>query len=81
MTEKETGYHGKALDALKKAKVEIGDIIRISRESEIYEGTLIPRSEYGDEKHVVVKLKNGYNIGVEITPETVVEKKIGRAHV
>ncbi len=74
MTGEETGYHGKALDAIKKVHVNIGDILRISRESEIYEGTLIPRSEYGDEKHVVVKLKNGYNIGVEITPETIIEK-------
>jgi glutamyl-tRNA(Gln) amidotransferase subunit D len=74
MTEKETGYHGRALDALKKANVEIGDILRIHTKSEIYKGTLIPRSEYGDEKHVVVKLKNGYNIGVEITPETRIER-------
>ncbi len=74
MTEKETGYHGQALDALKKATVEIGDIVRVSNESEIYEGTLIPRSEYGDEEHIVVKLKNGYNIGIEITPETIIEK-------
>jgi glutamyl-tRNA(Gln) amidotransferase subunit D len=74
MTEKETGYHGRALDALKKANVEIGDILRVSKGSEIYEGTLIPRSEYGDEKHVVVKLKNGYNIGVDITSETRIEK-------
>lgn len=70
----ETGYHGKALDALKKVHANIGDILRISRGSERYEGTLIPRSEYSDEKHVVVKLKNGYNIGVEITTETIVEK-------
>jgi glutamyl-tRNA(Gln) amidotransferase subunit D len=70
----ETGYHGKALDALKKVHASIGDILRISKGSEIYEGTLIPRSEYADEKHVVVKLKNGYNIGVEITTETIIEK-------
>ncbi len=74
MTEKETGYHGKALDAIKKAHAEIGDILKVCKGREIYEGTLIPRSEYGDEKHVVIKLKNGYNIGVEITPETIIEK-------
>jgi len=74
MSEKETGYRGKAFEAVKKAHVEIGDMIRVVKGSEIYEGILIPRSEYGDEKHVVVKLKNGYNIGVEITPDTKIEK-------
>ncbi len=74
MSEKETGYRGKAFEAVKKAHVEIGDIIRVVKGSGIYEGILIPRSEYGDEKHVVVKLKNGYNIGVEITPDSKIEK-------
>ena len=74
MSEKETGYRGKAFEAVKKAHVEIGDIIRVVKGSEIYEGILIPRSEYGDEKHVVMKLKNGYNIGVEITPDSKIEK-------
>jgi len=74
MPEKETGYRGKALRAIKKARANVGDVIRVTKEGEAYEGILIPRSEYGDEKHVVVKLKNGYNIGIAITAETKVEK-------
>ena len=74
MPEKETGYRGKALEAIKKARANVGDVIRVTKEGEAYEGILIPRSEYGDEKHVVVKLKNGYNIGIAITAETKVEK-------
>jgi len=70
------GYRGKALKVLKNAEAEIGDIIRIKKDKETYEGVLIPRSEYGDDKHVVIKLKSGYNIGVEITPTTQI-KKIG----
>jgi len=35
---------------------------------------LIPRSEYGDEKHVVIKLKSGYNVGIRITPDTKMER-------
>jgi glutamyl-tRNA(Gln) amidotransferase subunit D len=78
MSEKEfSGYKGWALGAIKKAEAEIGDMIRISKANEVFEGILIPRSEYGDEKHVVIKLKNGYNIGVGITPDTKIEK-IGR---
>jgi glutamyl-tRNA(Gln) amidotransferase subunit D len=70
------GYRGKALQVLKKAGAEIGDIIRITKDKESYEGILIPRSEYGDEKHVVIKIRSGYNIGIGITPTTQI-KKIG----
>jgi glutamyl-tRNA(Gln) amidotransferase subunit D len=70
------GYKGVALQALKKAGAEIGDIICITKDKEIYEGVLIPRSEYGDDKHVIIKLKSGYNIGVLITPTTQI-KRIG----
>ncbi len=76
MSKEFPGYRGKALKVLKKAEAEIGDVIRITKDKETYEGVLIPRSEYGDDKHIVIKLKNGYNIGVEITPTTQI-KKIG----
>jgi len=68
------GYKGRALQILKKAGAEIGDIIRITKDKETYEGILIPRSEYGDEKHVVIKIKSGYNIGIHITPTAQIEK-------
>jgi glutamyl-tRNA(Gln) amidotransferase subunit D len=68
------GYRGKALQILKRAAAEIGDFIRITKDTETYEGILIPRSEYGDEEHVVIKIKSGYNIGIHITPTTQIEK-------
>lgn len=68
------GYRGEALKFLKKANVQVGDVIRITRNGETYEGLLIPRSEYGDDKHIVIKLKSGYNIGVRVTPSTRIEK-------
>ncbi|MFQ6087026.1 MAG: Glu-tRNA(Gln) amidotransferase subunit GatD [Candidatus Bathyarchaeia archaeon] len=74
MSEEFPGYKGEALQFLKKAKAEIGDIIRVIKNGETYEGILIPRSEYGDEKHIVIKLKSGYNIGIRITPTTQIEK-------
>ena len=76
MSEEFPGYKGEALRFLKKAGAEIGDIIRIKKDEETYEGILIPRSEYGDEKHIVIKLQSGYNIGVRVTPATKI-KKIG----
>ncbi len=59
------GYHGEILRRLKNANAEIGSIIRITTKSgEVFEGTLFPRSEYTDPSHIVLKLKNGYNIGI-----------------
>ncbi|MGB9671806.1 MAG: Glu-tRNA(Gln) amidotransferase subunit GatD [Candidatus Bathyarchaeales archaeon] len=69
-----SGYRGEALEAIKKANAKIGDLVHITRDGEVYEGILIPRSEYGDEKHIVIKLKSGYNIGVRITPNTRIER-------
>jgi len=72
--DEELGYRGEALKLLKHVKAKVGDIIRIIKDNETYEGILIPRSEYGDDKHIVIKLKTGYNIGIHITPATRIEK-------
>src|SRR6266436_6300783 len=59
------GYHGEILRRLKNSNAEIGSIIRIiTKSGEVFEGTLFPRSEYTDPNHIVLKLKNGYNIGI-----------------
>lgn len=42
-----------------------------------FTGIILPRSETADEKHIVLKLRNGYNIGLDVeTIESV--KEIGR---
>ena len=59
------GYQGEILRRLKSAEAGIGSIIRITTKSgEVFEGALFPRSEYSDPNHIVLKLKNGYNIGI-----------------
>jgi glutamyl-tRNA(Gln) amidotransferase subunit D len=69
-----SGYKGEALNALKKAGCQIGDVIRVTSNKKTYEGILIPRSETGDRENVVVKLESGYNVGVHITPSVKIEK-------
>jgi glutamyl-tRNA(Gln) amidotransferase subunit D len=69
-----SGYKGETLSALTKAGCTVGDVIRVTSKGKAYEGILIPRSETGDSKHVVVKLKSGYNVGVRITPDVKIEK-------
>src|SRR5437870_247845 len=61
------GYHGQVLQQLRKSKAKIGSIIRLtSKSGEVFEGTLIPRSEYSDPTHIVLKMKNGYNVGISL---------------
>ena len=61
------GYHGEVLQRLRKSKAKIGSIIRLtSKSGEVFQGTLIPRSEYSDPTHVALKMKNGYNIGISL---------------
>ncbi|MEM2589291.1 MAG: Glu-tRNA(Gln) amidotransferase subunit GatD [Candidatus Bathyarchaeia archaeon] len=72
-----SGYKGLALEILQSIGAEVGDLIRITKAGQVYEGILIPRSEYGDDRHIVIKLRSGYNIGVRLTPNAKVEK-VGR---
>ena len=50
---------------LKKDKIEIGQRIAVQKDSESYEGFLMPKSS-GDANCLVLKLDNGYNIGIDI---------------
>ena len=61
----EQGYSGNALDCLKKNNAKVGDSIKITAEL-TYSGILMPRYESGDDKHLVLKLGNGYNVGINV---------------
>jgi len=60
-----SGYKGKSLEFLEKHSLQVGNIVSIETDS-TYSGILMPRYEYNDDKHIVLKLKSGYNIGLEI---------------
>ncbi|HJM00941.1 MAG TPA: Glu-tRNA(Gln) amidotransferase subunit GatD [Nitrosopumilus sp.] len=69
-----TGYNGNVLEFLKINKVAIGDSVKILADI-TYSGIIMPRYEHSDDKHIVLKLKSGYNIGLEIEKIEKVEKK------
>lgn len=54
-------YRGRAKAVL--MDIEPGDRVRISKKGKIFEGVLMPRTELGDDEHLVVKLDSGYNMG------------------
>ncbi len=74
MSLEKSGYRGLTLAVLSDAGVEVGDVIRVENPDCTYEGALIPRSEFGSEDCIVIKLRSGYNIGVKVTGETKVIK-------
>lgn len=57
-------YRGSAKQALKG--ITEGERIVVEKSGRILEGVLMPRTELGDDEHVVIKLDNGYNIGIDV---------------
>ena len=58
------GYSVKIKNALESQKISVGDLIEIKKGSKTYTGMLMPRTQ-GDSNCIVIKLANGYNIGID----------------
>ncbi|MGB9728873.1 MAG: Glu-tRNA(Gln) amidotransferase subunit GatD [Thermoprotei archaeon] len=69
------GYRGIARKLLEIAHASIGDTITIKSKSLTYTGILMPRYETADPNHITIKLENGYNIGVRVDENTIIEVK------
>ena len=67
------GYKGKSLDYLNQKNVSVGDSIKVISDL-TYAGILMPRYETSEDSHIVLKLKSGYNIGIELDKIKDVEK-------
>jgi glutamyl-tRNA(Gln) amidotransferase subunit D len=60
------GYKGSSKKFLDSIKISIGDIIKITKNGISYQGILLDRAEDLDDRHIVLKLDSGYNIGLDI---------------
>lgn len=49
---------------------EPGDVVEIVKDDVTYRGIVLPRTEEIPDNVLVIKLKNGYNIGIRITSDT-----------
>lgn len=58
------GYRGSALEVLKKFNALVWSDVVIKTDTGNFIGIILPRSETADDKHIVVKVRSGYNIGV-----------------
>jgi glutamyl-tRNA(Gln) amidotransferase subunit D len=59
-------YSGASKQFLDSQDISIGDKIRITKKEVSYDGMVLDRAEDADEKHIVLKLASGYNVGVDI---------------
>ena len=60
------GYKGDSLRFLKKRGATVGDVLEVETKWGLVSGTLVPRYVYGDGEHIVLKLKSGYNVGLNL---------------
>ncbi|MBM3329993.1 MAG: Glu-tRNA(Gln) amidotransferase subunit GatD [Calditrichaeota bacterium] len=75
------GYRGSALDTLKNFDVRVWSDVVIRTNEGRFEGIILPRSETADERHLVLKLPNGYNIGLAVMGiEEITERGFREAH-
>ena len=60
------GYKGEALEVLKKFNTRVWGQAVIETTRGRFTGTILPRAENDDDKHIVLKIPTGYNVGVDI---------------
>ena len=61
------GYKGLARKKLGEWGVRVwSDVLLTNDLGSVFEGVTLPRSESFDDLHVVIKMKNGYNIGIHV---------------
>ncbi|MDD4353979.1 MAG: Glu-tRNA(Gln) amidotransferase subunit GatD [Candidatus Nanoarchaeia archaeon] len=59
-------YSKEVLEFLKKKKIGILDEVEIAKGEETFKGVLINRPDYLKEETIILKLDNGYNIGINL---------------
>jgi len=62
-------YSKEVLELLKKNNISIGDVVEVEAYGEVIRGIILPREEidFGDQNSILLKLSNGYNIGINIS--------------
>jgi len=61
------GYKGLARSRMLEWGVKVWSDVRVANDTgSVFEGVILPRSETFDDLHLVIKMKNGYNIGIHV---------------
>jgi len=60
------GYKNDALETLSRFDAYIWDDVLIETSRGDFRGIILPRSEFDDSDHLVMKLASGYNVGIDV---------------
>ncbi|UCD63498.1 MAG: Glu-tRNA(Gln) amidotransferase subunit GatD [Candidatus Zixiibacteriota bacterium] len=75
------GYKGRALDLLKSYNVRVWSQAVIKTTRGDFKGIILPRSEFDDDRHIVLKIASGYNVGIDVdTILDMIEEGYKEAH-
>ena len=67
-------YSQKIVELFDRLGIAVGDTIKVDSKELSFEGQLMPNTESGNENTIVIKLKNGYNVGVAFDEKVRVKK-------
>lgn len=60
------GYKGRALEVLKHFQARVWGETTVDTTRGTFSGIILPRSVNDDDKHIVIKLITGYNVGIDV---------------
>ena len=67
-------YSKEMLKILRKNKIKIGDKVEVLVNNRKIQGILMPKPETSDPNCIILKLDDGYNIGVKIKSQNEIRK-------
>ena len=67
-------YSKELQEVFSRLGIKVGDTILIRSDSDLQQGILMPRTEAGGSDIIVIKRKDGYNIGIKYSNSIKVEK-------
>ncbi len=67
------GYKGRALEVLKSFQARVWGETTVDTTRGRFQGIILPRSENDDDRHIVIKLATGYNVGIDV--DTILDMK------
>src|SRR3989344_7650859 len=68
-------YSQRVEKLLEKHSVKVGDVAKVKKGERVFEGIVMPRFDLGGVDSLVLKLANGYNVGVEVDSSVRIEKQ------
>ena len=67
------GYSGAAKELLQKTGAGVWSIVKVKTSKGLFEGIVLPRNKFATPGFLEIKMKNGYNMGIEVDESTSIE--------